>query len=607
MAQDGRPDWDEGQELRDGSAGAADRKRVKAAAALRLTKIRKAADMALTGALFTGLSGLATNQTRMNVVGNNIANVNTTAFKSSRALFSTQSYVTDQAGGPPSGDSGGTNPSQIGLGATVGAIDTDFSEGSIQNTGQETDMAINGDGFFVVNTSDGQEYTRDGSFKLNGSQDLTTQKGDFVQGYGVDANNQILPNKLQNITIKLGAQISAQASTTVQLSGNLNTAGDLSTGASEFQSQGLQDPSAAVIDPTTLLTDVQSTSNPGTSLFSTAPGSNTLTLKTTKGTPPVEQDGTFTVTSTSTVGDLMTFINNTMGIDTTAGGTPTPGAAIDPVSGAITVTGNVGSQNGFSISSLTDGGTPSTSPLSFTSTGAAAKGESITTGIVAYDSLGQQVSLNVTATYESTIAGGGTQWQFFVTSPDNVGGNLAVGNGTLTFDGNGNLTNTTGGTVTLNRTGTGAEPSLPLKLDFSGMSAIKQQTTEMKETYQDGSAAGTLTSFSIGETGVITGNYSNNLQKTLGQVVMAKFNNPDGLTEEGDNMYKAGANSGLPVIATPGSQGMGTIQGQSLELSNVDLSTEFVNLIVASTGFTAASRVITTSNQLITELLNTTR
>src|ERR1700709_2138650 len=116
--------------------------------------------MALTGALFTGLSGLDVNQTQLNVVGNNIANVNTTAFKSSRALFKPQFYVTDQSGTAPTTDFGGTNPSQLGLGATVSSIPKDFSTGTIETTGKPTDMAIDGTGFFVVNTADGQRYTR---------------------------------------------------------------------------------------------------------------------------------------------------------------------------------------------------------------------------------------------------------------------------------------------------------------------------------------------------------------------------------------------------------------------------------------------------------------
>src|SRR4029079_6302564 len=127
--------------------------------------------MALTSTLFTGLSGLNVNQTRLNVVGNNIANVNTVAFKSSRALFKPQFYVTDAAGSPPSADFGGENPSQRGLGATLATIQKDFSPGSIEPTGRATDLAIDGDGFFIV-TGKEQRYTRDGSFVLNSSNQL---------------------------------------------------------------------------------------------------------------------------------------------------------------------------------------------------------------------------------------------------------------------------------------------------------------------------------------------------------------------------------------------------------------------------------------------------
>src|SRR6476646_9990153 len=133
--------------------------------------------MALTSALFTGLSGLDVNQTRLNVVGNNIANANTVAFKASRALFKPQFYTTDGAGTPPNADFGGTNPSQRGLGATVAAIEKDFAH-----------VAIDGAGFFVVQGSE-QRFTRDGSFTLNSANQLVTSEGSFVQGFGVDGDS----------------------------------------------------------------------------------------------------------------------------------------------------------------------------------------------------------------------------------------------------------------------------------------------------------------------------------------------------------------------------------------------------------------------------------
>src|SRR5687767_4116031 len=167
--------------------------------------------MGLTSALFTGLSGLNVNQTRLNVVGNNIANVNTVAFKSSRALFKPQFYVTDSSGSPPGDEFGGTNPSQRGLGAVVASIEKDFSPGAIEPTGRGTDMAIDGDGFFIVQGAEDQLYTRDGSFSLNAANQLVTSGGEFVQGFGVDADGNVTPGRLGNITIPLGETTTARA------------------------------------------------------------------------------------------------------------------------------------------------------------------------------------------------------------------------------------------------------------------------------------------------------------------------------------------------------------------------------------------------------------
>src|SRR5687768_14728419 len=156
--------------------------------------------MALTSALFTGLSGLDVNQARLSVVGNNIANTNTVAFKSSRALFKPQFYVTESGGTPPNGDFGGTNPNQRGLGAVVASIEKDFSNGAIEPTGKATDLAMDGDGFFVVR-GDGQSYTRDGSFSLNAANQLVNTSGEYVQGYVADEEGNIRVGELNNVTI----------------------------------------------------------------------------------------------------------------------------------------------------------------------------------------------------------------------------------------------------------------------------------------------------------------------------------------------------------------------------------------------------------------------
>jgi flagellar hook protein FlgE len=233
-------------------------------------------------------------------------------------------------------------------------------------------------------------------------------------------------------------------------------------------------------------------------------------------------------------------------------------------------------------------------------------GEGVHTTFVAYDSLGTPVNVDVTAVLESKSNAGNT-WRFYAASGDDTDTSLVLGNGTLTFDNNGKLTASTGTSLTLDRNATGAVAPLAFDLDFSSMTSLTSRDSEMLMTVQDGSGIGTLNAFSVGADGTITGQFTNGLTRTLGQMAMATFSNPSGLEDKGGNQFAAGSNSGVAVISAPLDLGAGAIRAGALELSNVDLSTEFINLIISSTGFSAASRVITTSDQLITELLNSSR
>jgi flagellar hook protein FlgE len=571
--------------------------------------------MSLTSTLYTGLSGLDVNQVQLNVVGNNIANANTVGYKSSRALFSSQFYVTTSAGTAPSTDVGGSNPSQLGLGAQVAAIEQNFSPGTIEPTGVDTDMAVDGNGFFVVNDAGTQQYTRDGSFTLNSADQLVSTSGAFVQGYGVDSQNNVVPDQLQNITIPLGTTTTAKATSNVTLQGNLNASGVVATGQSILNSQLLTTVGGAAA-PTgaTLLTNLASESAPATPLVAVG---DVYTLT-------GQQDGstlapqTFTVTATSTVADLNTFLSGGLGIDTATGGTPPPGATIEtsttnPDAATLVVTGNLGTDNALSLSGSALVNQSGVSPFTFAdgtdNAGFASNpnGESVHTSFVAYDSLGTPVTVNVTAVLQSQATTGNT-WQFYATSAQNEGGTgTFLGAGTLTFDSNGNLKNVTGNTLDIDRTGTGAVSPLPITLNFGSVTQLSGTSSDLVMTSQDGSPIGSLQSFSVGTDGTIVGSYSNGQTKTLGQVAVATFKNDDGLLDNGGNTYSSSANSGVAVISAPQSLGAGAIRSGSLELSNVDLSTEFTNLIVASTGYSAASKVITTSDQLLTDLLNTTR
>ena len=572
--------------------------------------------MALTSTLFTGLSGLNVNQTKLNVVGNNIANVNTVAFKASRALFKPQFYVTDAGGTPADGDFGGSNPSQRGLGVTVATIQKDFSPGSIEPTGKATDLAIEGDGFFVVRGTD-QKYTRDGSFTLNEANQLITTGGEFVQGFGVDEDANVQPGQLQNIEIPLGSLTQADATENATFQGNLNANGLIGTGASILNS-GLMISSDGLTQPAnaTVLTDLRDPADLATPLF--AAGS-TLTLRGSRGGRNLPEV-TFDISGTSTLGELQAFFNQGMAVDSSVAPAGASLASVvgDPANTTrLRVTGHLGEQNALALTGTAFTNSVNSPGLAFAEDAASnPSGESVSTSFVAYDSLGVPLTVNVTAVLESKANTGNT-WRFYATSgqdtdsavfdPTAPTAGSRVGTGTMTFDSEGRLISSTGTSVVVDRDSTGAGSPVTMNLDFSNMTSLASTESSLTATGVDGSSIGTLTAFSVGVNGIISGMFDNGLTRTLGQVAMATFNNPMGLQDLGGNMYMAGSNSGEPIVGAPLQLGAGGIRGGALELSNVDLSEEFINLIIASTGFSASSRVISTSDQLLTELLNTSR
>ena len=571
--------------------------------------------MALTSTLFTGLSGLDVNQTRLNVVGNNIANINTVGFKSSRALFKPQFYITDAAGSPPSSSFGGENPSQRGLGATVATIQKNFSAGSLETTGKNTDMAIDGDGFFVVQGKE-QKFTRDGSFILNQNNELTTTGGDFVQGFGVDADNNIIPGQLQNISIPLGSLTKAQETSTVELTGNLNASGAVSTIGNVTTATN------TLPDASTLLTDLR-VADPTTGLATGAAiftDAQQLDLAAKRGGRTLPELSLTVVGTSTTLGELQTFVNQATGIDgNVTSVTSAPGTTLVAGSGAlvnsvqIRVESNAGTQNGLSFA-----GTSLGSDLAIIESSAAV-GESVYTSTSVYDSLGTPLQVNLVTTLESRT-NEGTTWRFYAYSGDDTDAavfdptgaseGIKVATGTISFDTKGKLSTTAPLPIQLHRELTGAGDPLAFSLDFSNMNALSSaSSTDPSNMFgeADGKGIGTLNGFEISADGRVTGAFDNGLRETLGQIAIASFDNPEGLVDGGGNMYIQGGNSGTAKVTAPLQLAAGGIRSATLELSNVDLSEEFVNLIISSTGFTAASRVISTSDQLLTELLNTSR
>ena len=575
--------------------------------------------MGLSSSLNSGLTGLNTSSQKLNVAGNNIANANTTGYKRSRITFETAITNTLREGTGPNENLGGTNPTEVGLGSKTASITREFSGGSLNPTGVNTDMAIEGDGLFVLQNGDKQRYTRAGNFDLDANNDLVTPNGWRVMGYGVDDNfNLQNAGDAEPLNIPLGNLTVAEATTNATFTGNLNTSGAEPTQGSFNQSNTLySDPAANPGDQATAATALTSLydGSSATPLFATG---DVITLDGVQKGDAELSKKTFEVNGTNTtgsddngttLGEFNDFLADALGIQTSLS---TGGVGV--TNGQIEVTGNTGTANDLTIESsdvvLDAGGSPTT-PFQFSKT-RSADGESIKTRLSAFDSLGNELDIDVSMVLEDKN-NSGTTWRYYAESADDSDVSRRLGTGTLDFNTNGELLTDTNPTITIDREDTGAQTPQQITLDLQGggerdgVSALSDTNSSLSVQNQDGSATGTLESFSVDQNGVIQGQFSNNLRRQLGQVALARFSNPQGLADIGNNKFAATRNSGQPQIGEPTIGGRGGIVGGSLEQSNVDISEAFVDMISAQTGFQASSRIIQTSSQLLQQLIQSTQ
>jgi len=212
------------------------------------------------------------------------------------------------------------------------------------------------------------------------------------------------------------------------------------------------------------------------------------------------------------------------------------------------------------------------------------------------------VQVNLTYALEQ-LDGAGAVWRFYAEQANPDGTARALGTGTVAFDVQGNVINTTGNQFSIDRAAAGAASPLTFTVDMTGLHGLSTLQSNVVMAAQDGFPPGMLTNFGVGEDGSVMGIFSNGLTRTLGQVAVAVVPNPAGLVSDGQNTYLLGPNAGNPAILAPGQGSAGTILSGALELSNVDLSQEFIGLITSSTGFQASSRVITVSRDLLEQLL----
>lgn len=337
---------------------------------------------------------------------------------------------------------------------------------------------------------------------------------------------------------------------------------------------------------------------------------------------------TFTVTATSTVQDLLGFMKDSLGIVSDSGDSTNPilsslnqipgeGGTIQPnayiSNGALRFVSNTGVDNGVTIDltsfRLRDAnGTVTTPNLGF-GTVQEGKGQSAVTDFIAYDSLGLPVRMRLTATMESRTDQQ-TVYRWYADSADNIergSADISVGTGLIYFDGNGNFISASNNVVAVDRTGLPSTKPLQFSLDFTALSGLAADKASLAASRQDGSPPGVLTSYVIGEDGIIRGVFSNGISRDLGQIRLARFSNPGGLEQRGQNLFAQGINTGLPIEGGPSENGLGSISAGALELSNTDVGGDLVTLVLASTQYRSNARVITATQQLFDELLNIRR
>jgi flagellar hook protein FlgE len=324
---------------------------------------------------------------------------------------------------------------------------------------------------------------------------------------------------------------------------------------------------------------------------------------------------TLDVTATTTVGELLAFMEQAMGIVETATEDTFPdtiayGGDVT-LDSRLQITSNMGEENALSIDlsaftmTPTATGVEESVRLPFTSV-QTANGAGATADVIVYDSLGTPLSVRITTVLEEVSQTGGAKFRWIATSADNdnlVDVGTVVGTGVITTDGDGKFVSATQDRVAINRGNSPANSPLEFQLDFTQVTGLSEDENTLSAGSQDGFPAGTLTSFIISESGRIQGVFSNGSSRDLGQIRMATFANNGGLQQVGDNMFATGVNSGLPIESDPGSGGTGAITTGAVELSNTDIGQNLIELILASTQYRGGARVITAVQQLLDELM----
>lgn len=538
--------------------------------------------------LYSGVSGLKVHQTRMDVIGNNIANINTIGFKASRTTFSDMLSQIQSAASSPNENLGGINPKQIGLGAAVESIDLIFTDSSPQQTGKNTDLALSGNGLFVLKNGDQYFYTRNGAFEFDEAGNYVLPgSGLRVQGWNADDEGNINTNGLStDVVVPVGKTMEATETTAINYNGNLDKESLLIESITYTPAPGIN--AADVVEgsagTTPKLVTQDSTTNPPTITSVNVDGVNvisaTITLRNgqtrTVTSGYYEVDHSIPVTTLATVYDSLggkheiTILLDKAPHDTDSN-------LNDPAAEATVTTDST------------------TTPPSYDNRWRAY----IVPGVGKIGPAGN----NYSGDLEITELDGST-----TTAKMSVGGDSNILLNYLYFDergqfvSNGNTDGEAAITFTYSN-GNGAAENTA-NMDFTGLTQYANNTTSFPTT--NGNTSGVLQSVSIDPSGVIVGTYTNGLIRNEGQIAVAQFANASGLTKVGTTIYQESNNSGEANIRTMSDLGLSVVAA-ALEMSNVDLANEFSEMIITQRGFQANSKITTVADEMLETVVNMKR
>ena len=685
--------------------------------------------------MFSGVSGLKSHQTRMDVIGNNIANVNTTGFKASRVTFADMISQTLSGASAPGDTIGGTNPKQIGLGTSVSSIDMPFTDASVQSTGKNTDLALTGNGTFVVKRGNETFYTRNGAFEFDAEgKYVMPGSGLRVQGWMADSNGELNTRGAANdIIIPKSKSMPPSATKKVEYTNNLNasTTSAQAKRARITYADGTTEETTAYAPNSLDEIEVEkggtktvyqvpriSGSTPKyatdqvlshepiwkskvlSATFATAgPGTNNnrvLDVEVTgkDGTPMKINGGTtFSIAQTDIpagtykLGDTFEIEKKikkatvdtathtvTLEFEASPGLTGITSVVVpEPTSGGMYRVGDtfkfkttitkvvadkddtVALENGQNVTlNDADADTKDDIPqevgkdytkyiggkvkgvndhAGYSYKGKAVKSleliaddKRVVTGDISkaladqrgipgyvltifsvYDTEGGKIDLPVmlqkTADnrWQAVFSNGTTKYEF--KRGDQVIGTATLNADDIVFNTHGGWVSGSG-KITVNYNNGRPASGQVLDMDFS---ALTQYTgTSTVHAQSDGYTQGTLSSVTIDSTGTITGTYTNNVKRKEAQVAVARFNNPSGLSKQGGSLYQETNNSGGATVKTADAFGA-TITASALEMSNVDISDQFSDMIITQRGFQSNSKIITVSDEMLETLINMKR